>query len=298
MTPAQWVFLSALILSASLLPAQCAKDRRQNKNAGILVTDFTITGTQTISATDLARITSDMIGSCYDEDSEEMEERLRAEFQDRGYFRVEVKSLRFKPRDPLGVPKPVMLEGDVAEGPQYRLADVSFVNNHAFPVAKLRQQFPLKKGALMERGKVASGLESLRKLYSTRGYLDSVSIPETEFGSNATVNLNVTIEEGPQYHMGKLEIVADKEPAARLRLAWKLAEGDVYDQTYIDDYITAAHDILPSNFSKANVQTAYDCPDALVQVRLIVDPAQDTSHSEPKSIPCEEKKEESNKESK
>ena len=231
MTTVRWVVLSTLILSASLLPAECANDRRQNKNAGILITDFTITGTQTISATDLARITSDMIGSCYGEDSAEMEQRLRAAFQDRGYFKVEVKSLRFKPRDPLGVPKPVALEGDVAEGPQYRLADVSFVNNHAFPVAKLREQFPLKKGALMERGEVASGLESLRKLYGTRGYLDYIAIPETQFGSNATVNLTAAFEEGPQYHMGKLEIAADKEAAGRLRMQWKLAEGEVYDNT-------------------------------------------------------------------
>jgi outer membrane protein assembly factor BamA len=289
MTPVRWAFLSALVLSASLLPAQCANDRRQNKNAGILITDFTIIGTQAISATDLARITSDMIGSCYDEDSDEMEQRLRAAFQDRGYFRVEVKSLRFKPRDPLGIPKPMMLEGDVSEGPLYRLADVSFVNNRAFPVAKLREQFPLKKGALMERAKVAGGLESLHKLYSTRGYLDYIAIPETQFGSNATVNLTVEVEEGPQYHMGKLDIVADKEAAARLRMQWKLSEGDVYDYTYIDEYLTAARDLLPSNFSRANVQTAQDCPEGLVQVRMVVEPAQDKSSSELKNVPCEDK---------
>src|SRR5579863_135095 len=120
MTPSRWILLLTLLFSASFLPAQCANDRRTNKNAGVLITDFTITGTQAISATDLARITSDMIGSCYDEDSDEMGERVRASFQDRGYFKVEVKSLRFKPRDPLGVPKPVALEGDVSEGPQYR----------------------------------------------------------------------------------------------------------------------------------------------------------------------------------
>lgn len=290
MIPVRWTLLSALLFSASFLPAQCTADHRQNKNAGILITDFTISGTQTISATELARITSNMTGSCYDEDSEEMEQRLRAAFQDRGYFKVKVKSLSFKPRDPLGVPKPVTLEGDVDEGPQYKLADVSFANNHAFPVAKLRQQFPLKKGALMERGKIASGLESLRKLYGTRGYLDYIAIPETRFGSNVTANLNITIEEGPQYHMGKLDIVADKEAADRLRTEWKLAEGSVYDNTYIDEYLTAARDILPSSFSRANVQTAQNCPEALVQVRLIVDPAKDTSHSDPKNVPCEEDK--------
>ena len=289
-SPIRWTLLSAFLFSASLLPAQCTDDHRTNKNAGILITDFTITGTQTISATDLARITSRMIGSCYDEDSEEMEERVRASFQDRGYFRVEVKNLRVKPRDPLGIPKPVTLEGEVSEGLQYKLGQVTFVKNHAFSAEQLRQKFPLKKGALMERDKIAMGLDSLRKLYARRGYLDFVSIPETQFGSNAKVNLNVTLEEGPQYHMGKLEIIAEKETAARLRAEWKLAEGDVYDTTYIDDYLTAVRDQLPANFSKANVQTAQNCPDALVHVRLILDPAQDSSHSEPKSVPCEEHK--------
>jgi outer membrane protein assembly factor BamA len=156
----QWGWIEAIFLFGAFLHGQCVDDHRSNKNAGILITDFTITGTQTISATDLARITSDMIGSRFDEDSDEMGERVRASFQDRGYFKAEVKSLRFKPRDPLGVPKPVTLEGGVSEGPLYKLADIMFVENHAFSSEKLRQQFPLKRGDLFERGKVASGLVS------------------------------------------------------------------------------------------------------------------------------------------
>ena len=277
----------ALFLSATFLPAECVNDYRSNKNAGIVITDFTITGTQTISATDLARITSDMIGSCFDEDSEEMEERVRASFQDRGYFKVEVKNVRFKPRDPLSVPKPVTLEGEVSEGARYRLAEITFVENHAFSSNKLREQFPLKRGDLFERGKIASGIESLRKLYGTQGFLDWIAIPETKFASNATASLNVSIREGPQYHMGKLDIVADKEVAARLRAAWKLAEGDVYDNTYIDQFLEANRDLLPVGFSRANVQKIQNCPDAVVEVRMIVD-AEETSHAEPKNVPCED----------
>lgn len=283
-----WALFITLFLSASFLPAECVNDHRSNKNAGILIIDFTITGTQTISATDLARITSDMIGSCFDEDSEEMEERVRASFQDRGYFKVEVKSLRFKPRDPLGVPKPVSLEGEVSEGARYKLAEITFVENHAFSSEILRKQFPLKKGGLFERGKVASGLGSLRKLYGTRGFLDYSAIPDTEFASNATVSLNLSFQEGPQYHMGKVEIVADKEVAARLRAQWKLAEGDVYDSSYIDQYLETNRDLLPVGFSRANIEKVQNCPETSVAVRLIVDPAADTPHAEPKNVPCEE----------
>lgn len=283
-----WTLFLIIFLSASFLPAQCVNDNRTNKNAGILVTDFTISGTQTISATDLARITGDLIGSCFDEDSEEMEERVRALFQDRGYFKSEVKGLRFKPRDPLGVPKPVTLEGEVSEGARYRLAEITFVQNHAISSQKLREQFPLKKGELFERGKVASGLESLRKLYGTQGFLDFTAIPDTKFGSNATVDLNLSINEGPQYHMGKLETVADKEVAAKLHAEWKLAEGDVYDYYYIEQFLETNRDSLPRGFSRANVHTIQNCPDAVVEVRLLVDPAKDTSQAEPKNVPCED----------
>ena len=283
-----WALFFALFFPVALLHAECVNDHRSNKKAGILITDFTITGTQTIGATELARITSDFIGSCFDENSEELEERIRASFQERGYFAAKVNSLGFKPRDPLGVPKPMTLEAEISDGPQYKLADIMFVENHAFSSEKLRQQFPLKMGDLFARDKVASGLVSLRKLYGTQGFLDFTAIPDTKFASNGTANLNISIQEGPQYHIGKLDIVADKEVAARLRAEWKLAEGDVYDRTYVDQYLEANRDLLPVGFSRANVHIIQNCPDAVVEVRLIVDLPEDTSHAEPKNVLCED----------
>src|ERR1700730_2455377 len=175
-----WVLFFALFFSA-FLHAECVNDHRSNKNAGVLITDFTITGTQAIGATELARIPGELIGSCFDEDSEELEERIRASFQDRGYFASKVNSLRFKPRDPLGVPKPVTLEAEISDGPRYKLAEITFVDNHAISSENLRKQFPLKRGDLFERGKVASGLTSLRKGYCTHGFLDWTALPEVKF---------------------------------------------------------------------------------------------------------------------
>ena len=280
--------LFAFLLCAPFLSADCAQDHRSNKNAGILVTDFTITGTQAVSATEMARITSDLTGSCFDEDSEEMSERIRALFQDRGYFSVEVKHVGFKPGDPLGVPKPVTMEADVSEGPVYRLADITFLDNHAFSADRLRQAFPLKRGDVFARSKVAAGLESVRQLYGKRGYLDVTFIPDVEPSSNATMMLKVSAIEGTQYHMGKLEMLASKEVAGRLRSEWKLPEGTVYDRTYLDKYIDANRDLLPHGFTRENVRTVSDCPHALVDVTLIVDAEQKSSQPFQKNIPCED----------
>jgi len=280
--------LLAFVLCAPFLSAQCAQDHRSNKNAGILVTDFTITGTQAVSATEMARITSDLTGACFDEDLEEMGERIRALFQDRGYFSVEVKHIGLKPGDPLGIPKPATLEADVSEGPIYKLADITFLDNHAFSSERLREAFPLKAGEVFERRKIASGLESLRKLYGNSGYLDFTSVPETDPSSNATMRLKVSVQEGPQYHMGKLEIAAAKESAGRLRMEWKLPEGAVYDHSYLDKYIEANRDLLTPGFTRENVRTVSDCPHALVDVTLIVDSDAKSPQPPPKDVPCEE----------
>jgi outer membrane protein assembly factor BamA len=282
----RWGLLLSLLCPV-VLHAQCGKDHRSNKNAGILISDFTISGTQTIGATEIARITGELIGSCFDEDSDEMEERVRAAFQDRGYFTAKVESMELKPGDPLGVPKPVMLQAEISEGPRYKVGEITFTENHALSSKRLREQFPLKRGDLFERGRVAAGLESLRNLCVTQGFLNFSAVPETTFASNATANLHVSIQEGPQYHMGKLDIVADRETAARLRAEWKLTEGEVYDQSYLDRYLEINRDLLPAGFSGADVRAIQNCPDAVVEVRVLVDPGKDEPHAEPKSVPCE-----------
>lgn len=226
-----WCLATLLGSSCASSPAFFCKGNApvisSNMKTGVSIADFTVAGTQTISATELARITSGFIGSCFDENSGELEELVRASFQQRGYFAAKVNSLEFKPRDPLGVPRSVTVEAEFSDGPQYKLGDITFVENHAFSSEKLRQQFPLKTGDLFERDKVASGLESLRKLYGTQGFLDFTAIPDTKFASNATASLSISIQEGTQYHMGILDRVAEKEVAARLRAEWKLPEGEL-----------------------------------------------------------------------
>ena len=282
------VFAMAVCASACAV-AQCAPDHRSNKSGGILLKDLNLVGTQTLSMDQLAGIAGELTGGCFDDDSDELQQRIRALFQDRGYFRVEVKSLQLKPQDPLAIPKPVVGEAEVAEGPRCKTGEIRFVKNHAFSAERLRREFPIKAGEWFTRGKVAAGLEALRKLYGTDGFLDYDAIPDTEFSSDGTVNLQISFEEGPQYHLQAVEILAKKELAAKLRLQWKLDAGSVYDHGYIARYIEENHDLLPEGFREDQVQVVRDCPRALVDVRIVIDPSEDTSRSAPKDVPCETK---------
>jgi len=183
------------------------------------------------------------------------------------------------------------LEAEVAEGPKYKLGAIKFVKNRAFTAERLRSEFPIKVGEVMGRDKVAMGLESLRKVYAKSGFVDYVCIPETTAGSNATMDLTLTIEEGPQYRLDKVEFVGKKEMTSRLQVQWKLEAGAVYDFTYPDHYIEENREFLPEGFGRNDVQIAKDCPKALVSVRLVVDPAEAASKSPLKDVPCEEKPE-------
>jgi outer membrane protein assembly factor BamA len=280
------VLLVATSFSA-LAYAQCAKDNRSDEHGGVVVKDFTINGTTTLNSTEVARLSGEFVGSCYNDDSEEMQERLRAGFQEHGYFAVEVKHLTFKSSDPLATPKPVAVEAEVAEGPKYRLAKITFLENHAVSTEALRREFPLKPGDVFERGKIASGLESLRKLYASKGFLDFTCIPDTEPSSNGTMTLAATVVEGPQYHMGKLEIVAGKETAARLRAEWKMAEGAAYDSTYIGKFVEKNSSLLPEDFTAGDARQIMNCPEGVVEVSLMLDPREGKSELPVKSVPCE-----------
>jgi hypothetical protein len=92
-------FFAALLTFVFLTPfvcAGCTKDHRSSKNAGFLITDFTISGTQALSSDELATIENELTGVCFDENSEQIQEYVKALFQDRGYFGVEFKNLRIK----------------------------------------------------------------------------------------------------------------------------------------------------------------------------------------------------------
>jgi Surface antigen variable number repeat len=285
----QWLLcLSACSLLTACLHADCIKrqDHRSNKNSGILVGELTISGTQ-ISSDELNRIRGKLIGGCFDDDSDELKERLRAEFQNRGYFQVVVVGLNIKSGDPLVVPKPVVLDAEVEEGPLYRLAGIKFSGNRALSAVQLRTAFPIKKADLFEREKIAAGLDRLRILYAKHGFIDFVCVPNTEFLSNSSVLLTMSVEEGPQYHLGKLHILAKREVADKLHARWQLPEGAVFDRSYIDRYVRENRSLLPPEFTADSVQVWEDCPAATVEVTLPIGVNEVASQPAQKNVACE-----------
>jgi outer membrane protein assembly factor BamA len=279
--------LLAYLAFTTLLHASCASDQnKQSTKTQLLITDFTITGTQTIDSAELAKITNQLTGECVDDNTSELEERIEILFKDLGYADVVVKNLRIKPNDPLALPKPVSLEAEVIEGPRFTVGEINFVGNHVFDTPKLRSEFPLEKGDVFARGKIASGILGVVHLYLSNGYLDWIASSDAQKLSAGTFVVTLSIIEGPQYRMGKLDIFAKKEVAEKLRAAWELPEGAVFDSEYLAQYVDTNRGLLPPEFVRKDVQVVRDCPDSTVEVRLPLDGTEPGSQSRPKDVEC------------
>jgi len=175
-----------------------------------------------------------------DEDTE----RVRAEFQNRGYFKVLVQDPKTDIHDTghTGFHIPLLMKGPgkavditlpIDEGDRYRLGEITFKNNKAVKNAKaLRSLFPIKDGDVFSRDKIAKGLESLRKAYGELGYINFTSIPNTSFDEDKKlVNLDIDVDEGKQYYVRRIEFEGNtttRDKVIRREIA--LEEGQVYNR--------------------------------------------------------------------
>jgi hypothetical protein len=290
--------LSIAVIASILLPgilwaADCAPDYRSNDKSGVFIVDVLLNGTTSLSSVELATIRNKLIGACADEGTDDLEEIVKNPFQDEGYFAANIKSLDVKVLDPLAQPKRVSLEADVAEGQIYKLAEIKFVDNHVFTAAKLRSKFSLHKGDIFKKDRLVGSFGGIRKLYGSRGYLSLAFIPDAENLASATIILTMTMMEGPQYHMGKLRISAKRGMAEQLEGAWKLPEGGVFDSTYPGKFVDANQSQLPAAFTRDSVQLVRNCPEASVEVRIVVDQTDPALQLRPADIKCEKSTEKS-----
>ncbi len=177
---------------------------------------------------------------------EEDTERVRAEYQNRGYFKVLVDEPKTEIHDtghegfhiPLlqsGQGKSVDITMPIQEGDRYHLGTITFKNNKAISsTAALRSLFPMKDGEIFSREKVAKGLENLRKAYGQAGYINFTSVPDTKFDdAKKIVNLEIDVDEGKQFYVRRIEFQGNtttRDKVIRREIA--LEEGQIYNSRY------------------------------------------------------------------
>lgn len=136
----------------------------------------------------------------------------------------------------------------VTPGSQYKLKALEWSGNHEFSTEVLQKMVRAEPGQPANTIRIADNLKDIQKLYGSHGYVTALITPETQFDdAAATVSIRLEVKEGYEFHMGELEFRGlDNSLTAKLRNAWKIQPGDVYDSTYLSDYLPIAHKLLPS----------------------------------------------------
>jgi outer membrane protein assembly factor BamA len=141
------------------------------------------------------------------------------------------------PNRPL--PDSVVVIVPIEPGPVYTWGGVAWTGNSALSPASLDKLIPLHAGDPADGMKILGAWERVRAAYGQQGYIESKVQPVVQLDDTSRrASYQVAITEGPQYHMGDLVLTGlSLEGERRIRAAWRIAKGQVFDQTYFDAFI-------------------------------------------------------------
>lgn len=130
----------------------------------------------------------------------------------------------------------------VNEGRQYRAGDIKIEDNTEFTADDIKNVIGMKPGDIVKGYSVIQkGLDNLKKLYGTRGYIQFNSYFQPDFKDDAadpakgTVDITFVMEEGKQYTLRRLEFIGNTFTRDQvLRREVLLNEGERYNKNLWD----------------------------------------------------------------
>jgi outer membrane protein insertion porin family len=193
-------------------------------------------------------------------------------YQDQGYAAVQVDVAQVDPPSVSDQSIDIPYAVTIKEGGVYKLGTIDFPASALVAradVEKILSKYPAGSGRPLDLFLLA-----VRDAYHARGYLDSSVVSRPSFSEvTHIVNYSVEIVPGSQYHLASVKFDgAPDAMAAKLKLAWKMAPGDVFDESYLVTFTAQAQKKdKPMTKWLQSVITTYDVkPDpATYQVNCI-----------------------------
>ena len=205
-------------------------------DANLKVRDVTLVGVDSHGhrATGKSRCASERHGlSALSDVAIVLEKNLSPIYQQRGYLKFAITEIKPKldDKDPVTVEATSIRRRTVSAG------GLSWSGNTLISSDELAKHITLKTGNPVDGLQLDRDLAQVRKLYGKFGREAVIIKPVPAFAGD-TVSYAFQVTEGDLYHMGKLEIQGvEPEQVHKLEQIWKLAEGEPYDATYVQQFI-------------------------------------------------------------
>lgn len=151
----------------------------------------------------------------------------------------------------------------VHEGVAYNWDGDGWSGNNALSSGELDKLLGMHAEAVANMRKYDDGMQAVHDAYLKQGYLHLAISPQRKFDeATRRVAYQFSVEEGPQFHMGNFTVTGLSASAARrFSREWKLRRGDVFDGTYLREFMKQAlPDLYRSSgrFGAPNVTTYAD----------------------------------------
>lgn len=204
-----------VVMRVEECPTRESSNEKQATGPQVVVADIVFEGAHRISASEQKQIAASIkrgsYGSLGISATDEIVERVRAAWQNRGYFKVNVTA-DSRELTSNAISRRIAVTVHVDEGNLYHLGGISFKNNLAIRQEILRRLFPIKDGEVFSRDKIAEGLEALRKAYGEYGYINFTSIPNTNFDDeNGLVYLQIDVDEDKQFYISDITLLGSDQ---------------------------------------------------------------------------------------
>ncbi len=195
----------------------------------------------------------------------DLQKNVRSYMFSRGYFQArigepEVVGLGVQRTDfiPLvTLPLPLISSKDdtlkiiipVVEGKIFRVGDLEVEGNSIFSEDQILAFVGLQTGEIADGKRLQEGVyENLKKLYGSQGFVQYDAEFDPEFKDNptnpaeGTVDIKITINEGKQFTLRRLEFTGNTFTRDRvLRREFLLNEGDIYNQNFLEISLARAN---------------------------------------------------------
>ncbi len=137
------------------------------------------------------------------------------------------------------LPSQIPVYVPVAPGDIYRLQEIQWIGNTLVSEFTLSALLGIKHGDVADGMQIEAGWDRAREEYAHRGYLESKLDPVPSYDDHAhTVSYSVSIQEGRQYHFGKMILTGISLAAERkLRAAWPITAGDIFDKAKFEELL-------------------------------------------------------------
>jgi outer membrane protein insertion porin family len=228
-----------------------ASDDKQPSGPEISIAEVIFSGSLQLPVSDQDQIAASIkrldYGNSPDGATDDAVERVRAGWQDRGYFKVKVSGEK-RTLTSSADSRRIALSFHVEEGLQYRLDRITFKNYKLMAdVSAVRDLFPINDGDIFSREKIAKGLENLRKAYGEMGYINFTSVPDTKFDDEKRVIfLEIDMDEGKQFYVSNINVLGLDELARQeLLKELPIKSGQIYNSRFWELSLEKYSSIFP-----------------------------------------------------